>query len=238
MQLDLNPSAPTADPQPAFWRRWGGHVIGAVAVLIVVAVVWYLLAGTASTKREAPSTPMLVLQPPPPPPPPPQPEKQPEPDKVKPEVVEPKPDPTPETPKPADDTPNPAKDLSDPVTMNADGQAGTDAFGIGAGKGGGMSGTGAGGGNATYGRYFGYVLQQALSRDDRVRRLAFLMQVNVWLDPNGRVTRVELVHGSGNADTDQAVLASLRAIERVDERPPASLQFPQRVTLQGKRPAG
>jgi TonB family protein len=238
MQLDLNPSASTAKAPPAFWRRWGGYAIGAVVALIAVAVVWYLLAGTASTKREAPSTPMLVLQPPPPPPPPPQPEKLPEPEKVKPEVVEPKPEPTPAEPKPAEDTPNPAKDLSDPVTMNADGQAGTDAFGIGAGKGGGMSGSGAGGGNATYGRYFGYVLQQALSRDERARRLVFLMQVNVWLDPNGRLTRVELVHGSGNADTDQAVLTALRSIEKVDERPPASLQFPQRVTLQGKRPAG
>jgi len=179
MQLDLNPSASTAEAPPAFWRRWGGYAIGAVVALIAVAVVWYLLAGTASTKREAPSTPMLVLQPPPPPPPPPQPEKLPEPEKVKPEVVEPKPEPTPAEPKPAEDTPNPAKDLSDPVTMNADGQAGTDAFGIGAGKGGGMSGSGAGGGNVTYGRYFGYVLQQALSRDERARRLVFLMQVNV-----------------------------------------------------------
>jgi TonB family protein len=234
MQIDLNPIATIPEPSPAFWQRWGGYLIGAAVLVVVAAVLWYLLAGTASTRREVPATPMLML--PPPPPPPPEPEKLPEPEKVKPEVVEPKVEPTPvEQPKPAEDTPNPAKDLSDPVTMDASGQAGTDAFGIGAGKGGGMSGAG-GAGNATYGRYFGYVLQQALSRDERVRRLAFLMQVNVWLDAGGRLTRVELVRGSGNAETDQAVLAALRAVEKVDERPPASLQFPQRVTVQGRRP--
>ncbi len=123
--------------------------------------------------------------------------------------------------------------------MDADAQAGTDSFGIQSGSGAGRSGVGAGGaGNASYGRYLGYVLQQAVARDPKVQRLAFQLTVNVWLDEAGQVTRVELARGSGNAEADDAVLQAIRTIGRIDERPPASLSFPARVLVQGRRPAG
>ena len=96
-------------------------------------------------------------------------------------------------PTPAEE-PTPTPDNADPVTMDADAQAGGDNFGIQSGSGGGSSGVGRGGaGNATYGRYLGYLMQQAISRDDKVRRLAFQLQVNVWLASDGRLEKVELV---------------------------------------------
>lgn len=223
-------------PQPGFWRRHAGRLLTTGAVLVVLAVLgflfWHLLTDTASTKRQVAETPMLML-PPPPPPPPPEPEKTPEPEP--PEEVAPEPEPL-EPIKPAEETPAP--DTSDPVTMDAEGQAGGDSFGIQSGSGRGMSGAGGGGGNATYGRYLGYVLQQAISRDERARRLAFRMQVDIWLSPAGELNRVELVRGSGNAEADEAVLAALRAVGRIDERPPGSLTFPARVSIQGRRPSG
>ncbi len=86
---------------------------------------------------------------------------------------------TSDPPTPAEE-PTPTPDNADPVTMNADAQAGGDNFGIQSGSGGGSSGVGRGGaGNATYGRYLGYLMQQAISRDDKVKRLAFQLQVNV-----------------------------------------------------------
>jgi len=202
------------------------------ALLLLVALFWWLLSkDTASTRRPVNPPQMLTLPPPPPPPPPP-PEQPPEPE-TPPEEI---PDPEPQEPVPADE-PEPVPDTSDPVTMEADAQAGTDNFGIRSGSGGGMSGTGAGGaGNATYGRYLGYVMQQAIAREDRLKRLAFRLQVDVWMDPDGRITRVELSRGSGNEEADIAVVEALRALDRVDQRPPASLTFPARVLVQGRRP--
>jgi TonB family protein len=223
---------PPSGHRPGFLRRHGGTLVAIAAVLAALAALfWYLVSDTASTKRPVADVPMIML-PPPPPPPPPEPEKTPEPEEPE-EVVQ-----EPEPIEPLKPTEAPAPDTSDPVTMDADGQAGHDSFGIQAGRGGGMSGVGAAGGNASYGRYLGYVLQQAIARDEKARRLAFRMQVDIWLSPAGEIDRVELVRGSGNDEADDAVLAALRAVGRIDEKPPGSLEFPARVLIQGRRPSG
>ena len=234
-----NPISHRSPPSGAasVWRRWGGLIIGTVVLALLMALVWYLLSDTASQKRQVADAPMLML--PPPPPPPPEPEKLPEPEiePVKPEVVEP--EPTPVEP-PKDDTPpNPSQELGDPVTMDGPAQAGTDAFGIAAGRGGGMTGgTGAGGlGSGTYSRYIANALQQGLARDPNTRHLVFAdIQIDLWLDASGKTTRAQLVKGTGNAKADDAVLAMVRELNRIDESPPASQRFPMRVSMKGRRP--
>lgn len=221
-------------PKPASQRRLPWWVIPLLVVIAAALLLWSLLSDPVSTKRQVADTPMLML--PPPPPPPPEPEPQPEPE---PEEIEPMPEPEPleEAPTPQEEE-APTPDTADPVTMDADAQAGTDSFGIQRGSGGGSAGVGAGGaGTASYGRYLGFALQQVISRDERVRRYAFQLLLDVWLEPDGAVSRVELVRGSGNEEADSAVLATLRAA-RVEERPPAALVFPARVLVQGRRPAG
>lgn len=216
-------------------RRWIGPLIGVAVVAGVAALLWHLLTDTAATKREVAGPPMVMV-PPPPPPPPPEPEKLPEPppEKVTPEVREPEPTPA-EAPQ-DDAPPSPDKDMGDPVTMDSAAQAGTDAFGIAAGKGGGTTGTGGGLGSGSYSRYFSNALQQAFARDARTRQLVFDdIRLAVWLDAEGHVTRVQLVQGTGNNQTDEAVLAMVRDF-RSDERPPASLQSPVRISIKGRRP--
>ncbi|KAF1016916.1 MAG: hypothetical protein GAK31_00175 [Stenotrophomonas maltophilia] len=205
-------------------------LVAAALLVLGIALWWLLFKDTASTKRQVTPPPMLSLPPPPPPPPPP-PEKPPEPET--PEETVPDPQPT-EEPTPAEEpTPTPQ---SDPVTMDAQGQAGSDSFGIQSGSGGGSAGVGRGGGNAAYGRYLGYVMQQAIARDPRLRRLAFQLQINVWLEPDGRLSRVELLRGSGNDEADAAVLEALRQLGRVDQPPPPTQEFPARVLVQGRHP--
>ncbi|KAF1044740.1 MAG: hypothetical protein GAK35_01633 [Herbaspirillum frisingense] len=216
-------------------RRWVGPVIGLAVAAALAALIWHLLSDTAATKREVAGPPMLMV-PPPPPPPPPEPEKLPEPtpEKIKPEVREPEPAPA-EAPK-DDTTPSPNKDMGDPVTMDSSAQAGTDAFGIAAGRGGGMAGGGGGLGAGSYSRYFSNALQQAFARDPRTRQLAFDdIRLDVWLDADGRVTRVQLAQGTGNTQTDEAVLAMVRDY-RSDEKPPASWHSPARISIKGRRP--
>ena len=219
-----------------WWRRWAGAAGGLLLAAALAALVWYLLSDTAATKREVAATPMLML--PPPPPPPPEPEKLPEPvpDKVVPQVSEAEPVPA---DKPMDDAPeSPSPDKGDPVTIDGAAQAGSDAFGIQAGRGGGMSGSGAGGGlgAGSYGRYVANALQLAFARDPRTRQLAFNdIRVDLWLDADGKATKALLVQGTGNAQTDEQVLAMVRDF-RADERPPAALRFPARVSIKGRRP--
>ena len=234
MHISQSPQAMSAD---AWWRRWGGWVTGASVGLVLLAVMWYLLAGTASTKREVAATPTLVL--PPPPPPPPEPEKlpEPEPEKIEPQVTEVEPTPVDTMDKPMDDAaPSPSQDMGDPMTMNADAQAGND--GIAVGGGGGMTGGGGGGaGAAAYQNYIGARLQQALARDARTRNLVFSdLRVDLWLASDGSVTRVQLAQGSGNGKTDELVLAMLNDIRVLDERPPQNMRFPMRLTMAGRRP--
>lgn len=209
------------------------------AAVLLGWLVWYWAHQMAGVQREAPKISTIIPLPPPPPPPPPKP---PEPEQSKPEPVPEQPKPTPrpaEQPKEAE-TPSPSKDLSKSMEMNADAQAGSDAFNIAAGQGNGMSGSGGGGGlgNATYSRYLVSVVQKLLADDERTSRLAFSkMIVSIWLDANGRITRVEMADSSGDADIDAKVLAALREAPALDERPPANMPMPIRANLKGRRPS-
>ncbi len=225
----------TSSPALALLRRRGGLIVGAVVVIGLAALFWHLLTDKASMRREVNSPPMLMLPPPPPPPPPQEKPPEPTPEKVKPEVVEPKPADPVEPPK--DDTPpSPTKDLGDAVTINGDAQAGTDAFGIGAGSGGGMTGGGGGLGSRSYSAWLASSLQQAFGRDQRTRTLAFDdVRIDLWLDAEGRATRVQLVRGTGSSTIDEAVLAMLRDF-RAEEKPPASLRYPLAMSIRGRRP--
>lgn len=215
-------------------RRWLGPAIGAIAVALLGVLIWHFAGSTVGVRREAPR--IATITPLPPPPPPPK-EKPPEPKKVE-EDIKPvdKPQDVPQKPV---DAPKPSNDVARNVTMNADAQAGSDAFNIGAGGGGGMVGSGGGTGSGTgsYDQYLGYAIQQAVQRDGRVNRLAFDVRADIWLDADGKLTRAELVGSSGNPDTDQALLDALRTMPHIDVAPPSSLHFPLRVAIRGKRPA-
>lgn len=215
-------------------RRWLGPVLGGAALLLLAALVWHFAGSSVGVRREAPR--IATITPLPPPPPPPK-EKPPEPKKVEEEMkpVE-KPQDIPQKPV---DAPKPSNDVAKNVTINGDAQAGTDAFNIGAGDGGGMMGSGGGNGTGTgnYNQYLGYAIQQAVQRDDRVNRLVFDVRADVWLDAEGRLTRAELVGSSGNEKTDAALIDALRAMPRIEVAPPSSLRFPLRVAIRGKRPA-
>lgn len=234
-----SPNPAAAAGLAALWRRWGGVLLGAAALALLLGLVWYLLADTASQKRQVADAPMLML--PPPPPPPPEPEKlpEPEPEPLKPQVVEPQITPVEPLEAPKDDAPpSPSPDLGDPVTMNSDAQAGTDAFGIGAGRGGGSTGGGGGGGlgSASYFRYVGSLLTRELARHPRTRQLAFDdIQIDLWLDAAGRVTRVQRVKSAGSDAADEAVLAMVRELGRIDEAPPAAQRMPLRISMKGQR---
>ena len=218
-------------PIPRF--AWVAAALLGLAVLSWL--VWLWANDTAGVRRQVAKQEMIIPLPPPPPPEEtPEPEPEPEPE----EAVEPEPEPEPtpvEEPTP-DEPPSPAEDLSDAMQIDGEAQAGTDAFNIAAGGGGGMGGSGAGVGNATYGQYLSYAFQKALRENRSIRNLSYQVEVNLWLDRYGQVTRVQLLESSGDEDVDEKVIAALRDIQPLDQPPPESLTLPVRMSLQGRRP--
>lgn len=213
--------------------------LAGTAVLVMVGwLIWQWATDTAGVRRERPKEDMIIPLPPPPPPPPEQ--QQPEPEPKPEEVVEPepKPEPTPtEQPQP-EEAPKPMDDMAKAMEMDADAQAGSDSFNIGAGRHGGMSGSGGGGGtgNATYGQYLTYTFQQILRQDDSTRLLSYRLQINVWFNEAGKMTRVELARSSGTQTIDNAVIAALLRAPTMAQKPPKSLTLPVRITVQSRRP--
>jgi TonB family protein len=177
---------------------------------------------------------VVALQPPPPPPPPPPPKEQPpEPEKIQ-----------TETPTPAPSAPQKAAPQN--LTIAGPAQAGGDAFGIGAGKGGGgvVGGTGDGGmgggaggafAEGAYYRYASAFIQQAVQTDDRVTRSVFSLDVRLWIDGAGKISGASIIKTSGDAKLDRQVISVLEGMRHLEEPPPASMKFPLKVTIRGRR---
>ena len=207
------------------WRR---IAVFAVILAVIGATIWWFASQTGGQRREMPATPVVMLTPPPPPPPPPQ-QKPPEP----PKPVE-TPVPTPNTPAKPDVAPK-------QMTINGPPQAGTDSFGVQAGTGGGLSvGGDANGssdpfGEGNYRRYLASMLQQAVQSDDKLSRMSFSTQVQIWVDASGKISKVTVVRSSGDTDVDNALIARLEAIHDLNQSPPPGLKFPALVALSGRR---
>ena len=217
-------------------------LIGA-GLLIAALIVWLLYAQMTAIHGvpmpAAPTTSIDMLPPPPPPPPPP-PEPQ---DKPPPE---PSPSPSP-TPTPA---PTPQPEAPAPMNIDSAAQAGTDAFGLSAGKSGGMGapssagtclGSKCGGApvsggisDAFYGRYLSSELQQRVQNEGKVNRSLFTADFAIWITSSGAVSRVQLVRGSGDDRRDQLLSSILNRVSGLNA-PPQSFRFPQRITVRGRK---
>jgi TonB family protein len=198
--------------------------IPVVVALVIVGAILYAVLGTTGLRREAPPiATMVATLPPPPPPPPPEKEKPPPPEEKKVEQQEQKVD-QPKT-----------EDQPKQITINGPAQAGTDAFGLAAGSGGGSIAGGGGLGDASYGNYLKSILQDVIQQSDALSHAVFSAEIAIWVDANGRVKDVKVIRSSGDSTTDQALVAALEGAPAL-EQPPSEFQFPQKVSVSGRRP--
>jgi periplasmic protein TonB len=212
------------------------YIAPAIGILLLVAIGWFLFSAATGTRGERKSAPedmkAVLLPPPPPPPPPPPQEVPPEPETVKEDV-------------PQDTPPEPTPDAPAAVAIDAAGEAGSDAFGIRAGAGGGMGapstfGTSTGPATAPsvsdgfYGRYLSGALQDVIQDSDRINRQVFTADVNIWIDPSGKVTRAEIIRSSNDSNRDKMIIGLLQEVRGLDT-PPTSIRFPQRITIRGRK---
>lgn len=214
-------------------RTWLWIVLGVLALAAAGYGIWSLSNATIGKQKPAPpSTTALLLPPPPPPPPPPPQEKPPEPvETTKPVPVE--------VP-----TPTPAKaEAPAAVSVDAAPTGAGDSFGLQGGGPGGLggvgstgTGTGAAGGisDGFYRQNLRNALQQRIQEQDSINRQVFSADIAVWVDGRGRVTKAEMLRSSGDAKRDERLLAILQSTNDLDA-PPASIRFPARITVRGRK---
>ena len=218
MSLDDEPEQP---PQN-FFKRFRIAII-VVAIVITGIVVVAKLASSGGSSRHDTFTLVSIAPPPPPAPvmtPPPAPEEQ---QKIEEPMIKE------EAPKEA-----PPKD-EPPLGTGIKGPGG-DNFGLGSGTGNGR--IGGGGDGSKWGWYASQVqsrIQQALQQHRKTRAATMTINVRIWPDPNGRVSRAQLAGSTGDPSLDGAlrdeVLSGLQL-----PQPPAGMPAPITLRLTAKRP--
>jgi len=176
---------------------------------VLIGAIIYLMSGKGGgfkRRSSAAQTVNITLPPPPPPPPPPP--------KLKP----------PEPPPPSENTqqmvaetaaepdPAPAAPSNDaPLGTGIKGNGGADSFGLGTGPGGGGSGgarlSGSGGGTRWAG-YSGSIKNRiidALRADERTRYADGQLELGIWMDAGGRITRVSVRRSNVDASVNKAI---------------------------------
>ena len=209
---------------------WAVRVGSGLCLLAFVGVVAWgalsLLKDSQPTKRQIVQ--ISLLKPPPPPPPPPPPEQKPP--EVKEEVKIPEPEKPPEAAK--EEAPPPGEQLG----LDADASGNGDAFGLAARKGGrdittlgGPSGGGRG--QAWFAGLVQSHLVAQLSKDDKLRRSDYRVQLRIWFATDGRIERFELIDSTGSKEVDDQIKLALHNMPPLKQPPPADLPQPVKLRL-------
>ncbi len=234
--MSTNPLLDDDEDEGLFQRhRW-------LLPLIIAAVgggVYYAstqFKGRPSAPVKAPERLISISLPPPPPPPPPKVEEQEPPkeemiaqEEVKPDEAKPEPE--------------PAKDEPPPIGTNNVGSGPPDGFGLGAYKGGNGNGSGIGGsgkrGGSKFGWYAGQVqstIAEALRKHPDTRKASLSLQVRIWPDATGRITRATLASSSGDPVLDNAIRNDILTGLQLKEPPPADMPRPIVLKLSARKP--
>ena len=221
---------PTFPPPPAKPSKHRLYIGILLAIVLLGGIASFLTSG-GKTKKPGPrkSEIVQITLPPPPPPPPPLPKVAPPPPKEveqkEQEMIEQ--EPVPDDEPPPDNTPPeaPSDDLSTSIAGNGPGMEG-----LGGGNGNGkIGGNGRKGGGSKFGWYAAKVqtsIAEALRRHPSTRNAKMVLQVRVWPDSNGRITRAQLVNSSGNPAVDQAIKNQILTGLQLPQAPPADMPIP------------
>ncbi|MDP2903095.1 MAG: energy transducer TonB [Methylovulum sp.] len=214
------------------YKRWLRNLpllIGIVLTLLIAVGVYFLqdrFQKPAQPKKQMQQ--ITMIQPPPPPPPEQKPPEQaPEPEKLPEPEPEKEPEPAPE------EAEEPA---GEELGVDAEGGAGSDGFGL-IGKKGGRGLLGGTGGSAIlwYGGQVKRSIEEELQNrlaDSPARKTPYTLQLNVWVNADGSVSRAELGAGSGKSDVDQAIRAVLQDLRfTLPKPPPETMPQPLKIRV-------
>jgi len=176
---------------------------------------------------------------PPPPPPPPMPEQKmiEQPKMADPEFKEEK-----QVDKPRDEPVRDAKNDEPPGPLSLDAKAvgPGDLFNLGSKVGGSPYGGGGGGGGSRWGWYSTIVTDQAtaaMRANPRTRNMATQIQVRLWADSSGRVTRVTISPSTGDPELDAIIRDEVLGRLTLREPPPRDMPMPVVTRVTARRPS-
>lgn len=215
---------PKEEKKPASWRRWAG--VAVCGTVLVGSGLWLKHFLGDDTPQKKPSLQQITLIKPPPPPPPP--EKPPEP-VVKEEIklAEPEPEPMDQA-----DEPPPGPDLG----VDAEGTGAGDGFGL-VGRKGGADLIGGSRGNpwawydAIVNDAVNSAFQDALARENALKDKTYRVVVKVWIDANGKVSRLAVVDKTGDPKVDELIQDVLKNLRALRETPPADMPQPLKIRV-------
>jgi periplasmic protein TonB len=232
--------------RPGSYRPRGKHVAllryGATLLAIVafVGVAIFFLRGQDDMpppRQVRELTVVNIVPPPPPPPPPPMPEQKmiEQPKMAEPEFKEEKP-----ADKPQDEPVKDAKNDEPPGPLSLDAKAvgPGDLFNLGSKVGGNPYG-GGGGGGSRWGWYSAIVTEQATSAlraNPRTRNMTTQVQVRLWADATGRVTRVAISPSTGDAALDAIIRDEVLGNLMLRQPPPRDMPMPVVTRVTARRP--
>jgi len=146
--------------------------------------------------------------------------------------------------------PTPGGPAAGPLALATEGTGPGDQFNLvgnpggrgllsGGGLGDGTGGEGLGGGSlaARYGWYYARIaseIEEAFRRQKVLNSASTRVELRVWADPSGRITRVELVRSTGDPRLDEAIHSVVGL--RLKEPPPPDIPMPMVARLTARRP--
>lgn len=210
-------------------------VIGTVIVLLLALLGWGLWTLLGGKSKQPPKPPKITLMvPAPPPPPPPKIEKKPDPPKEQKEIKV-------EQPVPKQDSPPPSPELkmegpagNGPSAFSAGKVTSDDVSKIGAGK---VGGGNVGGEKGMFNPFNNYAnllkgeLQRYLGKNSALRRRHYTVEVRVWVAGGGEIKHFELIGGTGDSDTDEAIQQAMSSLPGFGQAPPANMPQPIRLRI-------
>jgi len=228
-------------PQPPSRSKHRLIIGGMLSIVLLGGIVSFLTSGPKSNRPAARKSEFITVTLPPPPPPPPLKIEPPKPKEVEPpkeeEMVEQ--DPVEENEPPPEAAPEapPSEDLGTNITGGSGPDMGlTRGGGNGNGR---IGGTGRRGGSK-WGYYAAQIqstVADALRRNSSTKSASFSMQVRVWADANGRITRASLVGSSGNPAVDAAIKNQILTGLQLPQAPPAGMPMPINLRITARKPA-
>ncbi|MEP6669128.1 MAG: TonB C-terminal domain-containing protein [Chthoniobacter sp.] len=223
------------DENDGFFAHHRTKIIIAAVVLLCGGAAYFLSGVKSTTAPKAPERMVSIqpLPPLPPPPPPPPPKVQPPPPKeekmVQETAAEEKKVEAPKAPEP------PKEALGTNLKGAGPGMAGLG----GSGNGGGTFGGQPGGGGSKWGAFAGQVqskVASALRSNSKTKKANLKIQVRVWSDTTGRITRAMLDTKTGDSTLDQVIQNEILTNLQLDQPPPAGMPMPIVMRLTARRP--
>jgi TonB family protein len=219
-------------------RRHRAKIAIGGAVLSIIAVV--VLSGhddLPAPRRIHELSIVNNLQPPPPPPPPPPPEQKmiEQPVEAEQKFMEEKPLEKPLEKEPIKEAKN--EEPPGPLALDAKATGPGDSFNLGSKVGGSPLG-GGGGGGSRWGWYASQVqaqMESALRGNNNTRNAIMQVRIRLWAESTGRVSRVQLVSSTGDADLDSAIRDELARLT-LREPPPKDMPMPIDTRVTARRP--